>query len=573
MDTQNNAKGGYCWGPSMSFYERSQLSIEWTSQHGCGNPALLCNIVLQYMCSGKQEADPTVQIRDGLTTDTIPEPGDTDAQSKDANGNYIFGMHEPADFYSACKNRERNKGLFVADRVTNGDLNGNTAIFTRQNNNGDRHGYECAEERDYYPYWHPSPFKDIAVLTDDTSLCSFFESESQNTQSKNYCKHPTAGKFSSHNNQRSCEEDGHIWASEDSYGIAAPECIKNAWQRDNHLGNVANLVGGITAYYNWTLPTRAAEACIADDDCVCVLRLRYNISTGDIKNWGTFDDSTTSGKASPITEDPNVPVEGRNLTLAIDTSQFGRTFQDRSHVFYLKPRPSGVDGNARIYNFNVRGKRGNIVQAYPATEYDFIPNQLWVRPNDYVHFQWTGCDTNPAGNAGEGTDQTDRSNVVQISDISKNYPASAEWIDSNTPLFDSAELRERMAFIDQDPAKCLSYAALIEKNDGDENDIEQDVQNCMKLNAASQYFDGGLVKMNSTSGTFFFMSSRNNNFSNRGQKGTLIINPLLPTWAIAVLVVGSALFLGSGSVAGAMFYAKSHPHSKVAEVLAKIGKY
>jgi len=40
----------------------------------------------------------------------------------------------------------------------------------------------------------------------------------------------------------------------------------------------------------------------------------------------------------------------------------------------------------------------------------------------------------------------------------------------------------------------------------------------MKLNGApTGYFDGGVMRMNKT-GEFFFMSTRNNNFSNRGQK-------------------------------------------------------
>jgi hypothetical protein len=530
-------------------------------------------MIIQYMCS-KSDADPTVLVRDGATTNTITDDANG-AVARDGNGDLEFGMHENWAYYTACETRDRNMGLFIADREEEGGLDQGrrAAIFTRQNNNGNRHGYECPEERDYYPYWHPTPWRDLAILAESEKYCDFYRKESQNVRGKNWCSDAN-GKPVQENNEVACkQQQGNIWQKDKSFGIPAPDCIQAPWSRDNHLGAGTT---GFANSYNVTIPRKGWEDCIGnkkDGNCNCVLRLRYNISTGDTGPNSNrpdkgFIDWTMNGGASPVTEDPILNQTGLPMQLAMNTNQFGRTFQDRSHVFHIKPRPSGVASTEKIYNLNVRGKRGNIVETYPATEYDFVPEHLYVTVGNYIHFQWTGCDTNPAGNAGEGTDGTDRSNIVQIENLDKSHPATDSWLSKHTPMFESKWLRQHMAMLDQ--TGCLTYQQLLARNNNNEDDAKQDRLNCMKLNAApTPYFDGGLIKMNKT-GTFYYMSSRNNNFSNRGQKAILTVSPLLPTWAVGVVVCGAVLFLGSAGVAGAMLYAKSHPHSGVANLFTKI---
>jgi hypothetical protein len=576
FDSQNNAKGGYCYGPEMTFYEKSLLTVEWTTQHGCGdNPKLVCNLIIQYMCTA-DNADPLARVRDGVTTDTIPDDA-TQAASAQADGTLTYGMHESYQYYQDCKTRDRNMGLFIADREDQGGLTEAraSAIYTRQNNNGNRNGFECAEERDYYPYWHPSPWKDLAILSHNKDWCDFYKAESQNVKSKGYCQDPAApGVQAQPNNPTACAQAGLQWVDSPAHGINAPECMQAPWSRENHLGNgITN--PGFANNFNVTMPASGDEPCMATGNCACALRIRYNISSTedgypDMSRPDTgFVDSSSNAAASPVTQDPLVYPSGKELQLAMDTTQFGRTFQDRSYTFKLANRPQGVPKLARIFNLNVRGKRGNIVQAYPATEYDFVPQMLYTRVGDYVHFQWTGCDTNPAGNAGEGTDGTDRSNMVQIPRPDSSYPASEDWIARNPRkvLLSDANLRLRFAQLDQ--VNCRTLQEILDANGNNAGNAEQDVTNCGKLNAASPYFDGGVLKMNKT-GTFHYMNTRNHNFTNRDQKGILIVQPLLPTWALAVVIVGAVLFVAAAAVAGMMFYAKNNPHSGVANIFSKM---
>ena len=146
--------------------------MQWTAQHGCGqNSNVHCDVVIQMMCEDSNE-----HLRDGTpanvndaATDTIPD--DAQKIAEDNAGPKRFGYHESIEWYHKCTKRERNKGIFIADRK----LRKQDARSTRQNNNGNRRGLECPEERDYYPYWTPTPWRDVAILVDDAKRCDYFK--------------------------------------------------------------------------------------------------------------------------------------------------------------------------------------------------------------------------------------------------------------------------------------------------------------------------------------------------------------------------------------------------------------
>ncbi|KAM9973905.1 hypothetical protein ACTFIW_007567 [Dictyostelium discoideum] len=561
FNSQNNDKGGYCRGEALEWYEKSYLPVEWTNQHGCGSGETECNIVIQYMCTDNAKSADTEYIRDGTVTTTISANDITQSSTKETN-EYKFGMHESYYHYQNCTGRERNKGLFIANQNI-----GNNADRTRQSNNGNNYGYECQEERDYYPYWAPSPWKDVAVITDNRDLCKWYRSESQNVQPKYYCKVATTNN----NQPRSidpviCANQGGVWTKVDSHDIGAPECIKAEWTQVNTLGHV--LEDGHNPMYNWSLPHSGMEPCIATGTCSCVLRVRYNISTSDLKgNGDEFTDYKSNGpKGATNVNDPNVVVAGQNVTLNINPNQYGRTFQDRSHVFSIIARPDSLK-KAKIWNLLVKGKRGNIVQSHPAQEYQFVPKTLHIKVNEYIHYQWTGCDFNPQNYDGTGIKGSDRSNMCQIKTLNHNYPMTDDELNDDNALFADMETRLRFARLGQ--KSCLTYDELMTKNNNNKDAVEVDPQNCMVLNNAGTRFNGGVQKMTKT-GSYYYMSTRNNNFSNRNQKGAIHIDPLLAGWQIGLIAAGCSLFVIISATAGCVTFARFHPHSGMHRAVSKV---
>lgn len=695
----------------MYYYEGSILPIEWTDQHGCGgNSKLNCEMVLQYACEdtldprvdnfwpwvekkaeegteffGKQHfrsGDNVAAPRDGVprddndaATDTIPD--NEDSAIPDTVETRRFGMQESYDYYQLCQRTQRNKGLYTADqRVRRNDRRG-----TRQNPNGNRNGLECPEERDYYPWWAPSPWIDIAVLSDnaadtpcyhtDTSACTkrcqYYMNETMNFNKKGYCDvnrtDPAATvqtKLNSqawnqrqwYNNRDDCEGNAFVWyevSHWDNLDLAVNSfvCAKTQFSRANQLGNAASntvvsqneyvsagivnnqVVEGVNANrFLWTIPTipEVTTGYFGDMTSAyksCAIRIRYNTSTADFQQWPI--DAVDAGAARMVDSknnsqgrgDPDTPIQqnpyvtigpGDSTTkgdafvkLKVNTNQYGRTFQDRSYVFSIKPLPTAdtaasnqndapqIDATSMttnlaaggvIYNVNVRGKRGNIVQTYPSVEYDFVPNMLALDNKDMVHFQWTGSDYNPrrgcndatggppdandftsAANANQNS-RADRSNLVFTDHMGHNIPkdylgynpsdpnytftekevSSRQQVLANAPCYDAATDSEqtandcydqimRLAYLNQQSdsgslvlragMKCLTQEELNDINNEDTADNHP--LNCAKINAKPYpYYDAGVMMMKK-SGWFPFYSSRNNNFSNRQNIGIVCV--------------------------------------------------
>lgn len=337
--------------------------------------------------------------------------------------------------------------------------------------------------------------------------------------------------------------DPHTWA------VPAPDCVATQWARSNHLGNARD-TNGQMQNYNWTMPnweTLSRLFVVYDNNYVkCVLRLRYNISTDDYDMWNI--NSTQNAGNSPVKGNQQVDVGAdlQSLQMSINTDQFGRTFQDRSHTFFIRRRPANIPATATVVNLNVRGKRGNIVQTYPAMEYDFQPNRLHVTAGQtFIHLQWTGSNThnnNPnandagdgqGGDAGEGTTGTDRANFVEIGDLTENYPLPLDKYQS-TALLSNTECYKLdgtaigtggNGAINLDCAVWLATSGYFRASGSVTGAANGNDGLNPTLDNAPPSLVGGVVLRVTRPGSYFYIGSRNNNFSNRSQKGVLIVDP------------------------------------------------
>ena len=380
------------------------------------------------------------------------------------------------------------------------------------------------------------------VCTNTPSRCGYYKTESQNVLNKGLCSN---AQF---NNPKKCVDNGGTWTESGSFNTYPPECKICPSTRYNHLGNAEE---GKSPSYTWKIPFD-----IHADGATCVLRIRYNISTTDVSDdsWNIFANSNGALKNNPTNDFVGL---GANVSgpirLNINTAQYGRTFEDRSHVFKIRKRPSNLDcglrvpRDCRIVNYNVRGRRGNIVQVYPSVEYDFVPSELKIARNDYLHIQWTGSDANSQGNAGNGRTGTDRSNMVVM-------PSYSGTKVTNMNIF---ERRNTSALHFSNNASAVAYMAFLGQtgcNDAQTNTNADDY--CKLHNRAPAYINMGLVQMHNM-GKYLVMSTRNHAFSNRDQKASIVVEEdLVLAYGSAAIAVGGAGIIGACIFFGLKRYKK-----------------
>jgi len=682
FDSQNNNRGGYNVG-HLTYYTGEAVPISWTNQHGSGQYQLKeTELVLQYTC------DPL--MRDGTTTNRIPD-NPTQCQDYDCDTDVEYGRHESWASYQYCKASERNKGLFTANQNLN---NRRSAIYTRQDSAGTRYGYECPEERDYYPYWRSSMWRDMAIYTNTVERCTAYQEESQNVKARwecrftdDYWENELYGYVQNNNdgqlalNEEDCVNNTngeytssvtntsmykYEWVKTAAHGIGAPICTETRTTRANHHGTP-----GDRAYWthNWKVPTSVLD--MEGHDQCCVIRLRYNMTSDEYKAWEStqsigagLDSRNNSEDTNPnpnddpawvriwedfgldyddieqsfdpadadnaeqkqsrgyvFRNDPEVDPFGLGpfpdndgsrilLQLAINTDQFGRTFEDRTHCFSVKDREAaGIADNRDITLVTVQGKRGNIVQVYPATEYFFIPEPAVIYADSYVHFCWTGSNRNPENNDGQGLQGSDRSNICpltqdqfnkqagtdnedpegnygdvdgylqqrsagSVSDLGTNYPDwlrepsygmpvyynyapkrdlprksrsagfTSEAADSDYDLntapyndpynefwFSERGAVSQMAGLSTEVLGALCTTRRPDELVGDGGLL--DFGNMEEFDDAGTTFCIEPVKVDSSEGLWNFLCTRNNNFSNRSQKGSLSVSNAYTDWVSA----------------------------------------
>jgi hypothetical protein len=227
----------------------------------------------------------------------------------------------------------------------------------------------------------------------------------------------------------------------------------------------------------------------------------------------------------------------------------------------------GIDipRDAKVHHMGTMGRRGNIVQAYPSQEYRFSQASYFVNHNDYMLFQFHGSDHSPNRNPNnaEGQQNSDRHNMLEMNSANHNFGAEhvkfsqneyteEERFFSQKDAIMMALLGQKQRLIDgvwanvndanQGKAKVRTYRCIDE--DAAAGNKDNHPLLCGKMNAAPQRFEY-MVQAKKV-GTSKFVSTRNNNFSNRAQKTEITVGQeQIDSASTAGAVIGSIIAVGA----------------------------
>ncbi|KAI0983768.1 hypothetical protein GJ496_004010 [Pomphorhynchus laevis] len=429
FDSQNGKYGGY----NVAINDSSSTGINPSSR-----------IQYKFFHSGSDTAKSYLNIKWddlGLSEDSFVYDYNVVLQYKcdqiENDDDRLSETHESLKFYEQCRSRERTLGIYTSDQKLSIDRSGySSAIHTRQNSAGIRYGNECPEERDYYPYWHISPWIDIAVFPKNVKNCEAFTSESFNINARFACLNETTNQLR-WNNVYTCVRNGGKWLPLYNYMEKVHSTEKScryAWRLPYDAENSTDYACIILPdppkciynrhnQYNWDLPVFKLPG-----EKRCVIRIRLNVSSSDY-NPASVNSSFNhvSGKyPSPVLSHYQFNHNNYTVTYTWPTTFLGTTFEDRSHIFILKAREG--TWKETLYNINVLGKRGTKMTVSPSETLNFHPTLITAKPGDLIHFQWTGTNQEEdqyisAYNYNfHNSKSIVRHNLVQCKERSSQYP-------------------------------------------------------------------------------------------------------------------------------------------------------